>query len=177
MTTAAPATTEVTTLIRALSDRIVDVLEQLAVLSDADLDAPCSHPCATAGTVRSLLTHNIDHERMHVGQVFTARYNQRKMQFSRADRIMAETLRARTELIASLIGLPDDALDAHMPQDQWTIRQMIEHTIYWERHSIDELAHTKLRGRVPADYDAAARVDVRDPDYGELPRHTPNTAG
>jgi len=168
---------QVDELVAMLQASLAQSMKVLSVLSDAELDDLSEHPCAMGGTVQDLLAHNIDHERMHVGQVFTARYNQRKMQFSRADRIMAETLRARTELIASLIGLPDDALDAHMPQDQWTIRQMIEHTIYWERHSIDELAHTKLRGRVPADYDAAARVDVRDPDYGELPRHTPNTAG
>jgi hypothetical protein len=65
---AAPRTTEVATLIGTLTDRIIDVLEQLATLADADLDAPCAHPCARGGTVRSLLTHNIDHERMDMAQ-------------------------------------------------------------------------------------------------------------
>ena len=86
----------------------------LAALSDAELDEHSDHPCAMGGSVRDLLTHNIDHERMHTGQVYSARYSQRKMQKSEVDRLMAETLKARTELIASLIGLPDDALDARI---------------------------------------------------------------
>jgi len=80
---------------------------------------------------------------------------------------MAETLKARVELIASLIGLPDDALDARTPDDQWTVREMIEHTIYWERHSIDELARTQLRGRAPETADLPP-LEVTDPLYGHL---------
>jgi uncharacterized damage-inducible protein DinB len=157
--------------VNALIDKLYASLQQtvtaLSVLSDAELDEPSAHPCAMGGAIHDLLAHNIDHERMHVGQVYTARYNLRKMQFSRVDRIVAETIRARAELIAALMGLPDDALDAHMPQDQWTIRDMIEHTIYWDRNSIDDLAHTQLRGRVPADY-AAHPIEAVDPDYGPL---------
>jgi hypothetical protein len=119
------------------------------------------------GTVRDLLTHNIDHERMHVGQLYSARYSLRHMQKSEADRLMAETLRARTDLIAALIGLPDSALDARTPDDQWTIREMIEHTIYWERHSIDDLARQKLGHRLPADRPLLA-LEVTDPIYGKL---------
>ena len=78
----------------------------LAVLSEAELDDPSEHPCAMGGSVRDLLTHNIDHERMHVGQVYSARYSQRKMQKSEVDRLMVDTLRSRIDLIASLIGLP-----------------------------------------------------------------------
>lgn len=157
--------------VNALIDKLYASLQQtvtaLSSLSDAELDELSSHPCAMGGSIHDLLAHNIDHERMHVGQVYTARYNLRKMQFSRVDRIVAETIRARAELIAALIGLPDDALDAPMPQDQWTIRQMIEHAIYWDRNSIDDLARTQLRGRVPADY-AAHPIEVVDPDYGPL---------
>jgi uncharacterized damage-inducible protein DinB len=157
--------------VNALVDKLYASLQQtvtaLSVLSDAELDEPSAHPCAMGGTVHDLLAHNIDHERMHVGQVYTARYNLRKMQFSRVDRLVAETIRARAELIAALMGLPDDALDAHMPQDQWTIREMIEHAIYWDRSSIDDLVHTQLRGRVPADY-AAHPIEAADPDYGPL---------
>jgi hypothetical protein len=155
----------------AIIDKLYASLQQtvtaLAALSDAELDEPSTHPCAMGGTIHDLLAHNIDHERMHVGQVYTARYNLRKMQFSRVDRIVAETIRARAELIAALIGLPDDALDAHMPQDDWTIREMIEHAIYWDRNSIDDLARTQLRGRVPTDY-AAHPIEAVDPDYGPL---------
>jgi hypothetical protein len=104
---------------------------------------------------------------MHVGQVYSARYSLRQMQKSEADRLMAETLRARTDLIASLMGLPDSTLDTRTPDDQWTIREMIEHTLYWERHSIDDLARQKLAHRLPADR-PHLRLEVTDPIYGKL---------
>jgi hypothetical protein len=158
---------QVAALIEKLQTSLAETLDILSRLSDAELDEPSDHPCAMGGSVRDLLTHNIDHERMHVGQLYSARYSLRQMQKSETDRLMAETLRARTDLIASLIGLPDSALDARTPDDQWTIREMIEHTIYWERHSIDDLAQQKLALRLPAGR-PGLELDVTDPIYGKL---------
>jgi uncharacterized damage-inducible protein DinB len=154
-------------MMRLLQDSLAESLRVLAALSEAELDDPSEHPCAMGGSVRDLLTHNIDHERMHTGQVYSARYSLRKMQTSEVDRLLVETVRARTDLIASLIGLPDDALDARTPDDQWTIRQMIEHTVYWERHSLDDLARTRLAGRVRRNGHGAG-FDVADPIEGRL---------
>jgi uncharacterized damage-inducible protein DinB len=139
----------------------------LAHLSDVELDDVSEHPCAMGGTVRDLLNHNIDHERMHTGQVYSLRYSLRKMQTGEVDRLIAETMRARIELIASLVGLDDAALDARVPDDKWTIQEMIEHTLYWERHSIDDLAEEKLGRRLPADRPRAG-IDVNDPLVGKL---------
>jgi uncharacterized damage-inducible protein DinB len=86
---------EVTTLIQALVDRISDSLDRLADLTDEDLDEPCAHPCTTGGTVRSLLTHNVDHERMHVGQVYNIRYEAKMMQNGETARLLAERAAAR----------------------------------------------------------------------------------
>ena len=158
---------QVNELMQMLRASLAQTLGILSALSDAELDEHSEHPCAMGGSVRDLLTHNIDHERMHTGQVFSARYSQRKMQKSEVDRLTAETLKARTELIASLIGLPDDALDVRTPDDQWTVREMIAHTLYWERHSINELARTQLRGRAPDNSDQPP-LDVTDPIYGQL---------
>lgn len=158
---------EVNKLIANLQASLAETLKILSILSEAELDDLSEHPCAMGGTVRDLLTHNIDHERMHTGQVYNARYDLRKMQKDQVDRLMVETLRARMELAASLIGLPDEALDMRTPGDQWTIREMIEHTLYWERHSLNDLAQTKLRGRVPAN-GARLAFDIKDPIYGRL---------
>jgi hypothetical protein len=136
---AAPRTTEVATLIGTLTDRIMDVLEQLATLTDADLDAPCAHPCATAGTVRSLLTHNIDHERMHVGQVYNIRYETKLMQNGQVARLLAEWLRDRALLISSLYGLTDGDLDRRHGEGEYSIRETIEHVLYWEKDSVEGL--------------------------------------
>ena len=159
--------TEVNKLIDTLQASLAESLKMLAALSDAELDDLSEHPCAMGGTVRDLLMHNIDHERMHTGQVYSARYSLRKMQTSAVDRLMAETLRARIDLMAALIGLADDALDVRTPADEWTIREMIEHTLYWERHSIDDLAQTKLRGRVRLN-SSRPTLDVTDPIEGRL---------
>jgi len=119
------------------------------------------------GPVRDLLTHNIDHEQMHTGQVYSLRYSMRKMQKSQVDRFMAETIRARANLIAALVGLDDMDINTKSPHDDWSVREIVEHTIYWERHSIDDLAENKLKPRLPADR-PRARLNVADPFEGKL---------
>jgi uncharacterized damage-inducible protein DinB len=156
-------------LVQMLMSSLSETLGVLAHLSDAELDDLSEHPCAMGGTERDLLTHNIDHEHMHAGQIYSLRYSMRKMQTGQVDRLMAETIRARGNLIAALIGLDDLDLDQQIPEDQWTIRQIVEHTLYWERHSIDHLAEGKLKARLPAGRPRSG-VDVADPLEGKLVR-------
>ena len=166
---------QVNAMIDQLMDSLIETLGVLAHLSDPELDELSEHPCAMGGSVRDLMNHNIDHEQMHTGQVYSLRYSLRKMQKGQVDRLMAEMIRARANLIASLIGLDDNDLDAQAPDDDWTIRQVIEHTLYWERHSIDDLADTKLGKRLPVDRPRAG-INVSDPLAGllipsEIPSH------
>jgi uncharacterized damage-inducible protein DinB len=153
---------EVEGLMGMLQASLEETLAVLAHLSDAELDDLSDHPCAMGGSLRDLLDHNIDHERMHAGQVYSHRYSLRRMQFGQVDRLMAETLRARRELVASLIGLDDRDLDARSGDQDWTIREIVNHTLYWERHSIDELARSKLATRLPAERPKAG-LDLADP--------------
>jgi len=44
---------------------------------------------------------------------------------------------------------------------------VIEHTLYWERHSIDDLAESRLKARLPADRPRAG-INVADPLEGKL---------
>jgi uncharacterized damage-inducible protein DinB len=157
-------------LIGQLLSSLNETLGVLAHLSDAELDDPSEHACAMGGSVRDLLNHNIDHERMHAGQVYSLRYSLRKMQKGQVDRLMAETLRERANLLAALVGLDDKDLDARSENDEWTIRQVVEHNLYWERHSIDDLAETKLGKRLPKD---RPRSDIRVTDPIEGPLHKP----
>jgi uncharacterized damage-inducible protein DinB len=160
---------ELDSLVEMLLASLNETLEVLAHLSDAELDDLSEHPCAMGGTVRDLLNHNIDHEQMHSGQVYSQRYSLKRMQKGQVDRLMAETLRARANLISALIGLDDKDLDAQTLDDDWTIRQVIEHTLYWERHSIDDLARSKLERRLP-DARWRAGIEVVDPLAGRLSR-------
>jgi len=154
-------------LVQMLLSSLGETLGVLAHLSDVELDDLSEHPCAMGGTDRDLLTHNIDHEQMHTGQIYSLRYSMRKMQKGQVDRLMAETIRARADLIAALVGMDDLDLDRQVPDDDWTVRQIVEHTIYWERHSIDDLAEHKLKSRLPADRFLSG-VDVADPLAGKL---------
>jgi len=154
-------------LVQMLISSLSETLGVLSHLSDAELEDLSEHPCAMGGTEHDLLTHNIDHEQMHAGQIYSMRYGMRKMQKGQVDRLMAETIRARANLIAALIGLDDLDLDRQIPDDDWTIRQIIQHTLYWERHSIDDLANNKLKSRLPADRQRFG-FDVSDPFEGKL---------
>jgi uncharacterized damage-inducible protein DinB len=160
---------QVDELVNLLLSSLMETLGVLAHLSDAELDDPSEHPCAMGGSLRDLLAHNIDHEQMHAGQVYNLRYGLRKMQKGQVDRLMVETLRARANLAAALIGLDDKDLDAKAPDDDWTIRQVVEHTLYWERHSIDDLGREKLGRRLP-DERRRAYIEVADPIEGKLKR-------
>jgi hypothetical protein len=153
-----------------------ETLAVLAHLSDAELDDLSEHPCAMGGTVRDLLNHNIDHEQMHAGQVYSMRYSLRRMQKGQVDRLMAETLRARANLVAALIGLDDKDIDSPSPDDDWTIGEIIEHTLYWERHSIDDLAGSKLGRRLPESRPRAG-IEVVDPLAGKLSHPAKLTPG
>src|SRR4030095_14664819 len=98
-------------IVQMLFTSLTETLGVLEHLSDAELDDLSEHPCAMGGTERDLLTHNIDHEEMHAGQIYSLRYSMRKMQKSQVDRLMAETIRARANLIAALMGMDDLDLD------------------------------------------------------------------
>lgn len=156
-------------LVQMLFASLTETLGVLAHLSDAELDDLSEHPCAMGGTERDLLTHNIDHEQMHTGQIYSLRYSMKKMQKGQVDRLMAETIKARADLISALIGMDDLDLDRQVPDDDWTVRQIVEHTLYWERHSIDDLANGKLKSRLPVDRPRFG-VDVADPLVGRLVR-------
>jgi len=154
-------------LVQMLISSLSETLGVLAHLSDAELDDLSEHPCAMGGTERDLLTHNIDHEQMHAGQIYSLRYSMKKMQKGQVDRLMAETIKARISLISALIGMDDLDLDQRVPDDDWTVRQIVEHTLYWERHSIDDLAEGKLKSRLPSDRPRSG-IDVADPLEGRL---------
>ena len=126
-------------LISELQTSITETIAKLDDLTDAHLDHDCSHGCAMGDGVRGLLVHNIDHERMHLGQVHDTRFRQKTMQRNYVARLMAEWVRERAALAAALVGLNDGELDVRLEEGEWTIRETIEHILYWERNSVDHL--------------------------------------
>lgn len=77
---------------------------------------------------------------MHAGAVSTARYTARAMQESELGRLTRDLLRQRVELAGQLLAMDDGLLDAKVPNDEWSIREHVEHVLYWERNSMGQIA-------------------------------------
>jgi uncharacterized damage-inducible protein DinB len=127
---------EVQTLIRQLVEAMAETVATLSRLEEGDLDRISGHPCAMGGTVRKLLVHNLAHDRMHLGQIHEKRWALDVMQEGDLPRLLAESVTARAGLVAALLDLPDEALDRRPEEGATTIREVIEHVLYWERNSM-----------------------------------------
>ena len=125
--------------------QLTETVETLLGMADDDLGFPTTHGCAMDGGIRRLLIHNAEHDRMHTGAVSTARFTARQMQESELGRLTHELIRERAELVGQLLQMPDDLLDAKAPNDEWSIREHVEHTLYWERNSMAQ-ASAELGG-------------------------------
>lgn len=130
-------TTEVQALITRLQAQMNRAVE---VFSAREGTEPSDHPCAMGGDVNDLLAHNAEHERMHYGQIADRRYTLRLLQLTPRQRYLAEWYRERAALIALLLDLPDEALDAVTGEDETTIRQIVEHVLYWDQDSVENTA-------------------------------------
>jgi len=126
-------------LIRALQESINATLDRLADLTDEQLDHTCSHPCGRgpSGTrsIWHLLANDIDHETIHTGQVLNLRHDLGVMQTQNA-RLLGEWVAKRAALVGALIGLSDDDLDRRPADAEWSIRDVVAHTLYWEEDSL-----------------------------------------
>ena len=71
--------------IRELMEQTMTTMDALLEASDRELAAPSSHSCAQGKDVWTLITNDIDHEKIHT----------------------AQWLAERARLIGSLIGLTD----------------------------------------------------------------------
>ncbi len=131
---------ETKTLIRKLQQTMNATLDQLYDMPDAVLEAHSGHTCARGGNVRDLITHMIDHERMHLGSIVNDRAEVYALQQGQVQRLLAEWFRDRATVVAALIGLPDAALDQHPTPDEWSIREVVDHLIYWERNAAEDAA-------------------------------------
>ncbi len=133
-------TTEIRGLIGRLEASLGQTVELVEQLPESYVDAACGHACARGGTVWDLLTHNIEHERMHAGQIAGVRDSLRKLQQDRRSRLLAELYVERARLIASLFGLDDEDLERVPKEGEWSLREVVDHVLYWERDSMATLS-------------------------------------
>ncbi len=130
--------------IRELATSTLATLETLVVLADEELRQPSSHVCAQGKDVWTLITNDIDHEKIHVGQILEARYEARITQ-SQMQRLIAEWLMERARLIGSLVGLTDEQLNLETAPGGWTYRAVAKHTLVVEQDSLTNLTEAIAR--------------------------------
>src|SRR2546423_1045249 len=86
--------------IRELLEQTMVTIDALLEASDRELAMPSSHGCAQGKDAWTLITNDIDHEKIHTGQVLEARYESR-ITASPMERLVAEWLAERARLIGS----------------------------------------------------------------------------
>ena len=112
----------------------------IEVFSAREGTEPSGHGCAMGGDLNDLLAHNAEHDRMHVGQIADRRYALGVLQRTPRQRYLAEWVQQRAMLISLLLDLPDEALDAVTGEGETTIRQIVEHVLFWDQDSVEHTA-------------------------------------
>src|SRR5260370_13808105 len=90
--------------IRELMEQTMTTMDALLEASDQELTIPSSHACAQGKDVWTLIANDIDHEKIHTGQILEARYESR-LTASPMQRLVAEWRAGRATPIVSLLGL------------------------------------------------------------------------
>ena len=125
--------------VRELLEQTMVTIDTLLAASDDELTKPSSHACAQGKDLWTLITNDIDHEKIHVGQVLEGRYEARITQ-SPTQRLIAEWLAERARLIGALVGLTDAQFNAETAPGQWTYRVIAKHVLSLEQDSLQSLA-------------------------------------
>jgi len=125
--------------IRELMEQTMATIDALLEASDGELPMSSSHVCAQGKDVWTLITNDIDHEKIHTGQVLEGRYESR-ITASPMQRLLAEWLAERAKFIGSLIGLTDEQFNSETAPGQWTYRVVAKHVLTLEQDSLKTIA-------------------------------------
>jgi len=125
--------------VRELLEQAIATMEALLEASDRELAMPSSHACARGKDLWTLITNEIDHEKIHTGQVLEARYESR-ITSSPMQRLIAEWVAERARFVGTLIGLTDEQFNNETAPGQWTYRVVAKHVLALEQDSLNTLA-------------------------------------
>jgi len=129
--------------IRELMQQTTATIDALLEASDRELAMPSSHACAQGKDVWTLLTNDIDHEKIHLGQILEARY-EAGLTASPMQRLAAEWLAERARLIGALIGLTDEQFNRETKPGEWTYRVVAKHVLSLEQDSLKTIEADKV---------------------------------
>ena len=125
--------------VRELLEQTIATMQALLEASDRELAMPSSHACAQGKDLWTLITNDIDHEKIHTGQVLEARYESR-ITSSPMQRLVAEWVAERARFVGTLIGLTDEQFNNETAPGQWTYRAVAKHVLALEQDSLKTLA-------------------------------------
>ena len=125
--------------VRELLEQTIATMDALLAASDRELPLSSSHACAQGKDLWTLITNDIDHEKIHTGQVLEGRYESR-ITASPMQRLIADWLEERARLIGSLVGLTDEQFNTETAPGQWTYRVIAKHVLTLEQDSLKTLA-------------------------------------
>src|SRR5262247_2048350 len=134
--------------VRELLEQTIATMDALLEASDRELPLSSSHACAQGKDLWTLITNDIDHEKIHTGQVLEGRYESR-ITASPMERLVAEWLAERARFIGSLIGLTDEQFNGETAPGQWTYRVVAKHVLTLEQDSLRTMAADRA-GRATA---------------------------
>jgi hypothetical protein len=146
-------------------DQVDAMLESILVCSDEDLDRPLElkfegRPFRT--NLRSAIRYTIEEYRVHEGQIAGNQFLIETLRatssegevaaFSPYDRseaawLAAELYVAAACLISRLVGYPDQWVDEHPKEDEWSIKEIVEHLIHMERSGEWSLGQLAVKAR------------------------------
>jgi hypothetical protein len=125
--------------IRELLEQTMVTMDALLEAADGELPMPSSHACAQGKDAWTLITNDIDHEKIHTGQVLEGRYESR-ITASPMERLIAEWLAERARFIGALVGLSDEQFNSETAPGQWTYRVVAKHVLALEQDSLKTIA-------------------------------------
>ena len=125
--------------IRELLESTQRTIEALLAASDAELPLPSSHVCAQGKDLWALVTNDLDHEKIHAGQVIEGRYESRKTA-SPMERLVADWLEERARFIGAFVGMTDHEFNEASAPGGWTYRAVAKHVLAVEEDSLRTLA-------------------------------------
>jgi hypothetical protein len=121
--------------IRELLEQTMTTIDTLLEASDRELTMPSSHVCAQGKDVWTLIVNDIDHEKIHTGQILEARHTS-QVTASPMQRLVAEWLAERARLVGSLVGLTDEQFNSETAPNEWTYRVVAKHVLTLEQDSL-----------------------------------------
>ena len=124
--------------IRELLEQTMTTMDALLKASDRELTMPSSHVCAQRKDVWTLIVNDIDHEKIHTGQILEARHNS-QITASPMQRLVAEWLAERARLVGSLVGLTDEQFNSETAPNEWTYRVVAKHVLTLEQDSLNTI--------------------------------------